>query len=166
MNSTTTRPTLTCLSKGICSNDFRILDASETVIGELTFEGFFGRMFLTYQGARYVVKRGGTFLHVLWDLVPENAPAGTAPLAVAEPKFAFVKARFEIEAQGQKYALDGRDPFEIFMGETVRGSIQPMHGLTKRTLITCDPSVPLLIQLFCFALVRQKYRQDAAASSN
>lgn len=167
MGTVVDQPTFICLPQGICSWSFLIFDSKEEQAGELSFRGFFAYPVIDYGGVRYAVHNDRELFKSRLVLAAENALPGTSPLAVAQISFSFFKRQFIIEADGRKFIVQRNgSAFEIFSGNTVCGVIAPEHFFTKRSRIYCNSQVPVLIQLFCFALVVRAWRQDASAAAS
>jgi hypothetical protein len=156
---------LTCLPTSLCSWDFLVRDGARDV-ATLDFAFLTEQGTIHYKGMDYRIGKHGV-LSGRWTLL-----LGSSPVATAQKPSALFRL-FKVTGEDTTLVLKAFSPFsrcfDIFSGSTPVGSIQPVHPFTRRAIVDCQPSVSILVQLYCFWLVvllwRRASNQNNSAGS-
>ena len=165
----------------MCSWRYQVLDHRETEMASLDVRG--SHAILSFQGQAYyllpagqlfqprhiwVRDDGGIAAQRYW-FRPTVSEEDYPPVCVfTRPPGWYLGYRFNVALAGETLLLQReRGTFTITRQDQVVGLIKPQHAFTRRAVILCEPSVPLLTQLFCFGKVALLWRaeSDSAASS-
>jgi len=146
---------LTCLPQGICSSNFRVPEAGNA---EVTFTSF-GRGGAIRLGAmEYLVSEEG-LLKPTWHLSLNGQSVAT----LRRPTV--FKNVHELESSNGILQIVRPDRlqqrYEFRRGEAVVGTIVKVHPFTRRTIIECQPDVPVVDQLFAFWLLAILWRESS-----
>lgn len=152
---------LTCLPKSLCSWNFRVLGAAAGD-AELTFNFLSEQGTIALGGLQFTVVKHG-WLSGRWTL---ESGAGV----YAEANKRTMIRSFQLQAGNLEFTAQAASPltrcYEISSANAVRGTIQPVHPFTRRTIIECDSSVPELVQLFAFWLAALTWKRAAQKNNN
>lgn len=122
---------------------------------QLTFEPFSDQGVIAFDGIRLGVRKEG-WINARWTLERDGEA-----VAVAN-KHGMLGRRFELTHGDQVFLLKPQTPitrgYDIFLGDTVVGTIEPDHPLTRVAHIECKVAVAEVVQLFSFWLVAMVWR--------
>jgi hypothetical protein len=149
---------LTCLPQAICSWNYRILDTASAEFALINLTTLTKPGSIVTDNLEYVVRKQSWFVSH-WTL-EHNGQI----LAEADKPGAFSRT---IEIQADSLFLSvvpkmwmGR-AVDLKIADRVVGTIEPMHGMTRRATIQCTSAVPELIQLFSFWMTAEMWRRAA-----
>jgi hypothetical protein len=152
---------LTCVPTSLCSWNYRVRGPAgegATTINVLSEQGS-----LSLGGAAYEVVKHGP-MSGFWTLEANGE-------IVAEARKPSVMFRTVVVTCGEaalrvQAASAFTRTFELIIGESVVGSVRPVHLFTRRALMECDAAVPQLAQMFAFWLVVLSWRRTANKDSS
>ena len=152
---------LTCTPLSICSWNFRV-NGGPLGPATLLFNTFTEQGSVSVGDTELAVRKHGP-LSGEWTLERD----GTTYAEARKPS-AMIRS-FEMSAGDIQLVLKAESlftrSFELVTGDTVVGTIRPVHPLTRRANIECGSAVPDLAQLFSFWLVALTWRRQAQNNS-
>lgn len=134
---------------------------------ELTFEPLSDRGAITLDraaiagatiaGARFGIRKQG-WLDASWTLEHDGDT-----VAVAKRR-SLLGRSFDLSHAGAVLLLKPQTllvrDYHLLLGDTVVGTIEPEHPLTRKARVRCDATVPEMVQLFSFWLVAMVWRSS------
>ncbi|UZW61933.1 hypothetical protein [Lysobacter enzymogenes] len=128
---------------------------------ELTFEALSDRGAIAIDGVRFDIRKQG-WLDASWTLERDgNTVAIAKRCGMLGRSFDLTHAGAVLLLKPQTVLV--RD-YHLLLGDTVVGTIEPEHPLTRRARVQCDATVAEMVQLFSFWLVAMVWRSTSDAS--
>jgi hypothetical protein len=153
---------LMCLPKSICDRNYRVTGLPDGV-AEVDFDTFSEQGTITIDGEPLRVRKHGA-MSGRWTLERDGEV-----LAEAVKTSAMTRS-VEIRTLGVTLNLDAKSAisYEFILSHDGNrcGSIRPMHSLTRRAYVDCDPSIDSITQLFAFWMVALMWRRAEAAAAS
>lgn len=111
----------------------------------------------TIAGARFGIRKQG-WLDASWTLEHDGDT-----VAVAKRR-SLLGRSFDLSHAGAVLLLKPQTllvrDYHLLLGDTVVGTIEPEHPLTRKARVRCDATVPEMVQLFSFWLVAMIWRSS------
>ncbi|MEI2431149.1 hypothetical protein RDV84_13055 [Lysobacter yananisis] len=128
---------------------------------ELTFEPLSDRGAIAIDEVRFDIRKQG-WLDASWTLERDGNTVATAK------RRGMLGRSFDLTHTGTVLLLKPQTllvrDYHLLLGDTVVGTIEPEHPLTRKARVKCDATVAETVQLFSFWLVAMIWRSTTDAS--
>ncbi len=153
--------------RGLCSSNYVAGGLPEGDI-EIRYDAFTEQGWIRVGERELRVRKHG-MASGTWSLEYDGIELMVGQKASAFSRRMEIQALHGAEPEGTLYVDPMgviRSGYTLEMEGRVLGRIEPVHAFTRRTVLTCDPSVGLLPRLFAFWMVGLMRKRAAAAAAS